>query len=128
MLNPTMPSRFFRLAFLSVGLALAGCATETAPTQAPQPQGIDMNGRWMLSNGVQTCAVTFVNADAGSGTVRPEGGCPGDLFKARQWVLENGRVQVRDHQGQPLAGFGSGGTGFQGEAANGQALTLVRAM
>jgi hypothetical protein len=115
-----------RLAVVLLPLLLAGCTTDAGPTQPAQPQGIDMNGRWMLSNGVQTCGATFANADAASGTVRPEGGCPGEMFKSRQWSLENGRVVVRDHQAQPLATFSSGGLGLQGQGNDGQPLTLTR--
>jgi Protease inhibitor Inh len=126
MVRRLMPIRLARLSLLLLPLVLAGCATDMRSSQPAQPQGIDMNGRWMLSNGAQSCGVTFANADAASGTVRPEGGCPGDLFKSRQWTFENGRVIVRDHQSQPLATFASGGAGLQGQGNDGQPLTLTR--
>jgi hypothetical protein len=112
---------------LAFAAALGGCATTNTPAAPPVPQGIDLNGRWVISNGAQSCGATFANADATSGTVRPEGGCPANYFRARQWTYEGGNVIVRDPQAQPLGTFQPQGPNqLSGQGAQGEPLTITR--
>jgi hypothetical protein len=120
-------------------LALAGCGgttgfdfggSNTAPTAAtPSAPPINMSGRWLLSSpGRGQCHMTFGAASpaAAEGTIAPEGGCPGKFFTSRKWSYDQAGLTMRDHNGQPLAQLSSAGTQFNGKAANGEPITLMR--
>jgi len=116
-------------------------ATTTAPTgkvtAAPlEPPGggsqsatVDMGGRWFLAaSGVGMCAMTF-NAIPGAleGAIAPEGGCPGNFFTSRQWVLSQGALVIRDHNGAPLVQLASDGPNrFEGRTTAGEVISLAR--
>jgi hypothetical protein len=63
---------------------------------------------------------------AAEGTIAPEGGCPGKFFTSRKWSYDQAGLTMRDHNGQPLAQLSSAGTQFNGKAANGEPITLMR--
>ena len=138
--------RWPRLLALSAGLALAGCGGDRmagldlgwgstgatpppAPARGPSPPPTDLNGRWVLSSASGgSCRMTFAAAPgAGEGTIRPEGGCPGNFFTSRKWTFEDDALIVRNHNSEPLGQLRlSGASAFTGDAANGQQVSLSR--
>jgi hypothetical protein len=120
-------------ALILIAFALAGCAGEQAVTGSPgaargappEPLG----GRWHLAApGLSQCVMNFGGAaDAGEGTIAPEGGCPGNFYTSRKWTFEQGSLVIRDHNGQPLGQLAQAAPGrFDGKATNGQPVTLTR--
>jgi hypothetical protein len=100
-----------------------------APTARPTPPPVNMDGRWRLAaQGGGTCSLNFgAAAGVGEGTIAPEGGCPGNFFTSRKWIFEQGGLTIQDHTGQPLAQLVlAGSTRFEGQASNGQAISLAR--
>jgi hypothetical protein len=99
------------------------------PKGAPQAGVVDMGGRWFLAaSGSGTCTMTF-NAAPGAleGGIAPEGGCPGNFFTSRQWVLNQGALVIRDHNGAPLVQLASVGPDrFEGRTAAGEVISLAR--
>jgi hypothetical protein len=65
-------------------------------------------------------------AGAVEGTIAPAGGCPGNFFTSRKWTFEQGKLIIRDHKGEPLAQLSLAADHFEGQGANGTALTLSR--
>ena len=128
----------------AAALALAGCggdrmsgldlgstgATQAAAaTRGPSPPPTDLNGRWMLSSaGGGTCRMTFAGSPGvGEGTIRPEGGCPGNFFTSRKWTFEDGALILRNHNSEPLGQLRpSGQAAFAGDATSGQQVSLSR--
>jgi len=120
-------------------------AVAAAP-ERPTPPPVDMAGRWLLaSTEGRKCSMTFgaspaANAPAAKppaasgsatgapGTIAPEGGCPGKFFTSRSFVFnQTGALVIRDHTGAPLGQLTMAGSGrFEGQGADGQALTLTR--
>jgi hypothetical protein len=72
--------------------------------------------------------MTFAAAPgAGEGTIRPEGGCPGNFFTSRKWTYEDDALILRNHNSEALGQLRpSGPAGFTGDAANGQQVSLSR--
>jgi hypothetical protein len=104
-------------------------ASGTARAARPTPPPVNMDGRWRLAaQGGASCAMNFgATPGAGEGTIAPEGGCPGNFFTSRKWTFEQGGLTIHDHTGQPLAQLVlSGSTRFEGQASNGQAVSLAR--
>ena len=88
-----------------------------------------MPGRWQLSApGQSQCAMNFgAAAGEGEGTIKPEGGCPGNFYTSRKWTFEQGSLVIRDHTGAPLGQLAlAGPSRFEGKATNGQQLILAR--
>ena len=119
-------------ALIPVLLALAACNTDglgvggSAKPEAGPPA--NMGGRWLLSSpGRGQCHMTFGGApNAVEGTIAPEGGCPGRFYMSRKWTSDEGGLTMRDHNGQPLAQLSGAGANFQGKAASGEPVTLMR--
>jgi hypothetical protein len=109
-------------------MAGAPPAAGAAPTSRPTPPPVNMDGRWRLAaQGGSTCSLNFgASAGAGEGTIAPEGGCPGNFFTSRKWIFAQGGLTIQDHTGQPLAQLVLAGSRFEGQASNGQAVTLAR--
>jgi hypothetical protein len=130
---------------------LAGCsagsifgsqpeATPTAEPAAapppPTPPPIDLAGRWQLAAAAGgACFMNFGDAAAAgaaavgatdSGTIAPEGGCPGSFFTSRKWNFENGALIIRDFKGRQLAQLTYVGGHFEGRDKTGSALTLSK--
>lgn len=129
---------------LIAALALPACATDRFTADQPEPQSagrvpggppgpvqrppVEMAGRWTLSSpGRGQCAMTFAGAPGlPEGTIAPEGGCPGQFFTSRKWTFETGGLVIRNHNSEPLAALTLAGSGFNGQASNGEAVNLVR--
>ena len=105
-------------------------AAGSAPAAVrPTPPPVSMDGRWRLAaQGGGTCSLNFgATPGSGEGTIAPEGGCPGNFFTSRKWIFEQGGLTIQDHTGQPLAQLVlAGSTRFEGQASNGQAISLGR--
>jgi hypothetical protein len=110
---------------------LAGCAGDpfgdTEPT-TPSALTADMAGRWILAApNAPTCGLNFGGAPgAQQGSVRPEGGCPGNFFTSRHWRLDQAMLAIDDDENQPLAQFSFAGGRFEGQTTAGMAVTLSR--
>jgi hypothetical protein len=110
-------------------MAGAPSAGSAPPTARPTPPPVNMDGRWRLAaQGGGTCSLNFgATPGSGEGTIAPEGGCPGNFFTSRKWIFEQGGLTIQDHTGQPLAQLVlAGSTRFEGQASNGQAISLGR--
>ncbi len=100
----------------------AGPLVSRAPSNAPP-----MAGRWTLSSAGGSCGMNFGGAaDAGDGTVAPEGGCPGNFFTSRKWLFEGEALVLKDHKGEALAKMTLAGGRFDGQSTAGQPATLSR--
>jgi hypothetical protein len=118
--------------------ALTGCMSERmslgsaspTPQAAPPPAAppTDLAGRWRLSAvGGSGCAMSFSGGPAAEGTIRPEGGCPGEFYTSRRWTFEQATLVIRDHNSAPLGQFRMVSPEiFEGQSTAGQALTLNR--
>ena len=106
---------------------LAACATEQGPASPPSPQS-DMTGRWMLSApNAPACGMEFEGAPGQqSGTIRPEGGCPGNFFMSKRWTFTQDTLTIADEDNQPLAQLALGGGRFTGKSTDGLPVTLSR--
>ena len=103
-------------------------ASEPAPAR-PSPPPVSIAGRWQLSSpGRGQCVMTFgaASPSAADGTIAPEGGCPGKFFTSRKWTYDAVGLVIRDHTGASLARLSAAGTGFDGQAAAGEPVTLTR--
>ena len=110
-------------------MAGAPSAGSAPPAARPTPPPVSMDGRWRLAaQGGGTCSLNFgATPGSGEGTIAPEGGCPGNFFTSRKWIFEQGGLTIQDHTGQPLAQLVlTGSTRFEGQASNGQAISLGR--
>lgn len=98
------------------------------PPPPPQPPPIDLAGKWKFSMaGGGACVMTLGNsAGAVEGTVAPAGGCPGNFFTSRKWTFEHDKLILRDHKGAALVELSFADGRFQGQGANGAAITLNR--
>jgi hypothetical protein len=87
-----------------------------------------MAGRWILAApNAPTCGMNFAGAPgAQSGSIVPEGGCPGNFFTSRRWTLDQGTLMISDDENQPLASLSFAGGRFEGQATAGMAVTLSR--
>src|SRR5262249_11001956 len=97
-------------------------------------QNINMAGRWMLTSPNRgQCGMNFSGAPkATEGTIRPEGGCPGNFFTSRTWALVEGNIVIKDHNGEALVQLSpsdaAGGSSiwFEGQATSGERVMLAR--
>jgi hypothetical protein len=111
-------------------LSLAGCTGTggllPGVEQKPPAPKIDMAGRWLvITPNAPACGMNF-SAGADSGTIKPEGGCPGDFFTSRHWEMENSALVIRDHNSEPLAQLKFADGHFEGKSAKGLQVTLAR--
>jgi hypothetical protein len=138
---PTIVPALRASALLLSMLALAGCTGDrmigfeapgsgAAPAAAqPGTPPVAMAGRWLLSSsGGGQCHMTFGAASAAAitGTIAPEGGCPGKFFTSRKWSYEQGALVMRDHNGKLLAQLSAAAGSFDGKAASGEPVMLMR--
>jgi hypothetical protein len=113
---------------MQLGGAGAGAPGEPAIAQPAKPP-VSLAGRWMLAQpGRGQCAMTFRSSAEGvTGTIAPEGGCPGKFFTSRKWSYDSAGLSILDHNSRPLAQLSGGTTGqFAGKAATGEPVTLTR--
>jgi hypothetical protein len=111
-------------------LSLAGCAGSggllPGVEQKPEAPKVDMAGRWLvITPNAPSCGMIF-GAGADSGTIKPEGGCPGDFFTSRHWTMENGDLVIRDHNSEPLVQLHFVGGRFEGKSVKGLQVTIAR--
>jgi hypothetical protein len=115
-----------------VVFTLTGCAGEQisvgSSTPAPAPIDASMTGRWILTApNSPSCGLEFRGAaDARSGAVGPDGGCPGNFYTSRRWAMEGNVLTIADDENQPLAQLRPGATRFEGQSTNGVPVTLER--
>ncbi len=109
---------------LIMTLMLAACASD----QGPMASQSGMTDRWDLSApNAPPCGMNFDGETAASqGTVVPDGGCPGEMYRSRTWVLANDTLTINDGESQPLATFKRAPVGFQGVSSAGAPVTLTR--
>jgi Protease inhibitor Inh len=110
-----------------MALLLAGCASEQlAATDSPPTSNVQMDGRWVLAApNAPPCAMMFeIAADKMQGAIRPEGGCPGELFKSRRWQLAQGLLTINDRENQPLAQLKFAAGQFEGQSTDGIPVRL----
>ncbi len=111
---------------LVMALMLAACAG--APVAAPVAAA-SMAGRWTLdAPNTPSCRMVFELAPGQSnqGAVQPDGGCPGEMFRSRSWLLANDALTIDDGENRPLATLKRAANGFQGTSSAGLPLTLTR--
>jgi len=133
----------FRVAAVAIlAIGAAGCGGggfsglspgsdgQPAPQVArPAQPPVSMAGRWMLAQpGRSQCNMTFrAGAEGIDGTIAPEGGCPGKFFTSRRWSYDANGLTIQDHNSQTLAQLSNDGGGrFEGKAATGETITLMR--
>lgn len=112
-----------------VVLALTGCVGERTPFESATAQkDLTVPGRWTLSApNAPTCGLEFRGApDARTGSVSPDGGCPGNFYMSRRWSMDNGRVTITDAENQALAHFRLVGDHYEGQSSGGAPVTLSR--
>jgi hypothetical protein len=87
-----------------------------------------MVGRWILSApNAPSCGLEFRGSpEVRSGTIAPDGGCPGGFYLSRRWTMEGGALIITGNENQPLAQFKSTGTHFEGQSTAGTSVTLAR--
>jgi hypothetical protein len=112
-------------------LFLAGCSGTggllPGVEEKPPAPKIDMAGRWLvITSDAPSCGMIF-GAGTEGGSIKPEGGCPGDFFTSRHWTIENGDLVIRDHNSEPLAQLRFADGHFAGKSAKGLEVTLSRA-
>ena len=111
-------------------LSLAGCAGTGGllpgiEDKPPAPK-VDMAGRWLvITPNSPSCGMIF-GAGADGGTIKPEGGCPGDFFTSRQWAMEQDELVIRDHNSELLAQLKFAGGRFEGKSNKGLQVTIAR--
>jgi hypothetical protein len=111
-------------------LVLAGCAGTggllPGVEEKPPVPKVDMAGRWLvITPNAPSCGMIF-GAGTEGGSIKPEGGCPGDFFTSRHWALEQDDLVIRDHNGEPLAQLKFAGGRFEGKSAKGLQVTIAR--
>jgi hypothetical protein len=113
-------------------LMLTACAGEQSSpgssTSTPTPADSSMPGRWILSApNSPSCGLEFGGTpDARSGTVAPDGGCPGNFYMSRRWAFESGVLTIIGGENQLLAQLRLAGGRFEGQSTAGVAVTLAR--
>jgi hypothetical protein len=111
-------------------ISLAGCAgtgglLPGVEDKPPAPK-VDMAGRWLvITPNAPSCGMIF-SAGADGGTIKPEGGCPGDFFTSRHWAFEQDDLVIRDHNSEALAQLRFAGGRFEGKSAKGLQVTIAR--
>ncbi len=112
-----------------VALTLAGCAGQGLSFGGkPQQADTGMPGRWILAApNAPTCGMNFTGGpNARSGNVSPEGGCPGNFYLSRHWLLEQDALVINDDDNNTLARLPSAGGRYEGQSAAGLPVTLAR--
>jgi Protease inhibitor Inh len=112
-----------------IALMLAGCAGQGFSFEGkPQQADTAMAGRWILAApNAPTCGMNFTGAaGARSGNVSPEGGCPGNFYLSRHWLLEQDALAINDDENNSLARLQLAGTRYEGQSVAGLTVTLTR--
>lgn len=110
-------------------LVLAGCSGGSlGGLGADQPPKVIMAGRWMLAApNAPPCGVEFRELQGGgSGTLAPDGGCPGQFYLSRRWTIEDDKLVIKTDDNDPLAELRLAGGRFEGHSNTGLPITLSR--
>ena len=116
-----------RLAGIVFAGALSACAGTLPGSVGEEPAGpkTEMGGRWLLiAPKAPTCGMAFSD----SGSIAPDGGCPGTFFASRRWALEGNDLTILDENDQPLAQLRFVAGRFEGKATSGMTVTLARSI
>jgi hypothetical protein len=116
---------------VALALALADCAGGLpGMEEKPPAPKVEMAGRWLLLGpNAPSCGMLFVAAaDGQSGSIKPEGGCPGDFFTSRHWSFEQDELVIANHNSEPLAQLRFVGGRFEGKSTGGMQVTLARSV
>jgi protease inhibitor Inh len=113
---------------LLVALILTGCAGEQVPLETGTFQDASIPGRWILATpNAPSCGFELSGAPgARTGTIAPDGGCPGNLYLGRHWSMEGNTLTINDDKNQFLARLNLVGTRFEGLSSTGIEITLSR--
>jgi protease inhibitor Inh len=114
-------------AFLA--LMLAGCAGQGFSFGGkPQQPNVGIAGRWILAApNAPTCGMNFTGAaGARNGNISPEGGCPGNFYMSRHWLLDQDTLVISDDDDNTLARLPPAGTRYEGQSVAGLAVALAR--
>jgi hypothetical protein len=120
-----------RAGAVALAFALADCAGTLPGTEdKPPAPKIEMAGRWLLLGAnAPSCGMSFgIAADGQSGSIKPEGGCPGDFFTSRHWTFEQDELVIANHNSEPLAQLRFVGGRFEGKSTGGMQVTLARSI
>jgi hypothetical protein len=111
-----------------IALMLVGCAGQGFPFGNKPQADAGMAGRWILAApNAPTCGMNFTGASgARSGNVSPEGGCPGNFYLSRHWLLEQDTLVINDDEDKTLARLPLLGARYEGQSAAGLPVTLAR--
>jgi hypothetical protein len=112
---------------LVMTVMLGACSSEGPTPPAPLQQFV-MAGRWTLSApNAPPCAMEFEGEPGQQeGAIRPDGGCPGNLFTSRRWHLVLDTLTIADDKNQPLAELKLAEGGFAGHSTAGLPVSLAR--
>ncbi len=115
-------------ALLSMSLAACAGTMSGMLSDVPPAPKLDMNGRWLLAaNNGPPCGMAIKSArDGQSGSISPEGGCPGNFFTSRSWSFENGDLIIQNHNSELLAQLRLAGAGFEGQSTAGTPVALTK--
>jgi hypothetical protein len=116
---------------LVIATVLAGCSGQRlsiGDSATPDQSTAEMPGRWILAApNAPTCGMNFAGAPGTqNGNVVPEGGCPGNFFMSRRWVLEQGELVIIDQDNNPLARLKFANGLYEGQSTAGTPITLSR--
>ena len=111
-----------------VVLTLTGCAAERISLESTAQKDLTIPGRWILAApNAPTCGLEFRGAPGGrTGSVSPDGGCPGNFYTSRRWSLDDGTMTITDAENQALAQFRLVGDRYEGQSSGGVPMTLSR--
>jgi hypothetical protein len=112
-----------------IALMLAGCAGQGFSLGGkPQQADTGMAGRWILAApNAPTCGMNFTGGPgARNGNVSPEGGCPGNFYLSRHWLLEQDALMINDDEDNSLVRLQLTGGRYEGISTAGLSVTLAR--
>jgi Protease inhibitor Inh len=111
-------------------LALQGCAGEqrSLGSSTASPTDESVLGRWLLAtSNAPPCGLELGGTPGTrSGKVAPDGGCPGNFYMSRRWVMEGGTLMIANERNEPLAQFKPAGRQFEGQSTAGTPVILAR--
>ena len=111
-----------------VALILTGCAGDQIPLETAASKDASMPGRWILATpNAPSCGFDLSGAPgAHTGTIAPDGGCPGNFYLSRHWSVDGNNLTINDDENRPLAQLSFAGTRFEGHSSTGIQITLSR--
>ncbi len=99
----------------------------TAPAGAADVSAASVAGVWNVSVAGQTCKVATPQTKFGAGFRAGPLHCPAPIDGIKSWNVAGKQLTLYDENGGSLARlFSSGGSKFDGQTSNGQAISLTR--